>query len=53
MFENQDDKNLRALVRMMTHRLGRVPTEEEVKTYIFGTDEERLAMIPNQLVQER
>lgn len=53
MAENEDDKNLKALIRMMTHRMGRIPTEEEVDTYIFGTDEQREQIIPIGLVDKK
>ena len=38
------DEALSELISRLTNRLGRVPTEEEVTTFIFGSLEEKNAI---------
>lgn len=46
MAEDQDSKNMLALVQMMAYRMGRQPTENEVFNYIYGDDATRERIIP-------
>jgi hypothetical protein len=46
MAQDQDDRNMLALVQMMAYRMGRQPTENEVFNYIYGDDEMRERIIP-------
>lgn len=43
---SQDERNMLALVQMMRHRMGRMPSDDEVFNYIYGDDATRERIIP-------
>lgn len=41
------EANMRTLVVTLAEKLGRMPEEEEVITFIFGSNEDRASMLEN------